>query len=235
MAKLQIFLDTASLDEIKRYLQWGIGDGVTTNQKIFLMEKGCSFEQRIRDICELVKGPVSVETTSHDYDELVKEGRYYSSLSPNVVVKVAMYKDGTGLRVVSKLAAEGIRTNVTALMTAGQALLAAKAGATYVSLFFRRIQDAGGNPEEEIKFCADFLAKGNLPSEIIAGSIREPRDVVLAAAAGAHVVTVPPKVLEQMPYHSKTEETILEFDRAWEEFRASVSPAAALRISARRA
>src|SRR3989338_4266170 len=218
---VQLFLDTANLAELKKYLALGIIDGVTTNQKIFAMEKDCPFEQRIRDICAMTNGPVSVETTSHDYDELLEEGRYYRSLAPNVVVKVAMYKDGTGLRVVKTLASEQIPTNVTTLMSARQALLAAKAGATYVSLFYRRIKDAGQDPEREIRLCAELLERGGMTTQIIAGSIREPQDVIEAAAAGAHVVTVPPKILEQMPYHAKTEETIQEFDRAWEEFRAA--------------
>ena len=221
MAGLQFFLDTASVVELKKYLEWGVIEGVTTNQKLFSMEKDCSFEQRVREICAAIDAPVSVETTSHDYDELVQEGRAYSRLAPNVVVKVAMYKDGAGLRAVKTLASEGIKTNVTTLMTARQAILAAKAGATYVSLFYRRIMDAGEDPHAEIRMCADLLERAGLAAKIIAGSIREPQDVVRAAAAGAHVVTIPPKILEQMPYHVKTEETIAEFDRAWDVFRTA--------------
>lgn len=221
---IQLFLDTASLVELKKFLAWGVIEGITTNQKLFAMEKDCAFEQRVRDLCAQIDGPVSVETTSHDYGELVEEGRYYSSLAPNVIVKVAMYRDGTGLRVVKTLASEHIKTNVTALMSAQQALLAAKAGATYVSLFYRRIKDAGQDPEREIRMCAELLDRGVLSCKIIAGSIRDPQDVLSAAIAGAHIVTVPPKILEQMPYHAKTEETIREFDHAWEEFRAATVP-----------
>lgn len=220
---VRLFLDTASLVELRKFLEWGVIEGLTTNQKLFAMEKDCSFEQRIQELCAAIEGPVSVETTSHAFEALVEEGRYYHSLSPNVVVKVAMYRDGTGLRVVKALAAEGIQTNVTTLMTARQALLAAKAGATYVSLFFRRIKDGGGDPEQEIRMCAELFNRGTIPAEIIAGSIRDPQDVVQAAAAGAHIVTVPPNILEQMPFHAKTEETIQEFDRAWEEFRAATT------------
>ena len=223
MSGFQLFLDSASLAELEKYLEWGVIDGVTTNQKIFLMERGVSFEQRIVELCSAIDGPVSVETTSHDYHELVEEGRYFSSLAPNVVVKVAMYRNGTGLRVINTLASEQIQTNATTLMSARQALLAAKAGATYVSLFFRRITDAGQDAEREIGTCAELLQRGGLQSKIIAGSIREPQDVILAAAAGAHVVTVPPLIMEKMPYHPKTEETIEEFDRAWEEFKLSTT------------
>ena len=221
MDSLQFFLDTASLAELKKYLDWGVIEGLTTNQKLFAIEQGCSFEQRVRELCAAMDGPVSVETTSHDYDELVDEGHSYHALASNVVVKVAMYKDGTGLRVVKTLAAEGIRTNVTALMTARQAILAAQAGATYVSLFYRRIMDGGEDPQVEIRMCADLLKRAGLAARIIAGSIREPQDVVLAAHAGAHIVTIPPKILEQMPFHQKTEDTIQEFDRAWEAFQLS--------------
>lgn len=218
---IQLFLDTASVLELKKYLGWGVVEGITTNQKLFSLEGDCDFEQRIRELCAKISGPVSVETTAHEYDELVEEGRYYSSLAPNLVVKVAMYKDGTGLRAVRTLASERISTNVTTLMSAQQAFLAAKAGATYVSLFYRRIKDAGQDPEREIRICAELLERGGLPSRIIAGSIRDPQDVISAMVAGAHIVTVPPKVLEQMPFHAKTEETIEEFDRAWEEFRTA--------------
>lgn len=221
MSSLQIFVDSANLDDIKKYQTWGIVDGVTTNQKIFLMEKGCSFEERVHAICAAVDGPVSVETTGHGYEALVQEGRTYHAIAPNVVVKVAMYKDGTGLQVVNTLASEGIQTNVTTLMSARQALLAAKAGATYVSLFFRRIIDAGEDAEQEIRICAELLERHGMSARIIAGSLREPHDVIRAAAAGAHIVTIPPKILEQLPYHAKTEETIAEFDRAWEAFRAA--------------
>ena len=226
MGGFEFFIDSANVDDIRKYLSWGVVDGVTTNQKIFLMEKGCSFEQRIREICELVDGPVSVETTGHGVEELVEEGRSYHAIAPNVVVKVAMYRDGTGLRVVSQLASEGIKTNVTTLMTARQALLAAKAGATYVSLFYRRILDAGGDAEQEIRTCWELLSRHAIPTRIIAGSIREPDDVIRAASAGAHIVTVPPKIMNQMPYHPKTEDTIQEFDHAWEEFRISAGVAA---------
>ena len=116
MAGLQIFLDTANVGDITKYVSWGIIDGVTTNQKLFLMEKGCSFEERVKEICSLVAGPVSVETTGHDYAELVEEGRRFGAIAKNVVVKVAMYRDGTGVRVINALASQGIKTNATVLM-----------------------------------------------------------------------------------------------------------------------
>src|SRR5580704_879007 len=135
----KVFLDTASVDEIREFLSWGIGDGVTTNQKIFLSEGNVNFKQRVLEICGMKKDwPVSVETTTKGFEELVEEGRVYAGWHKNVVVKVAMDKDGVGLKVVKKLHDEGIRTNMTVMVTFNQLFLAAKAGASYVSLFFNR-------------------------------------------------------------------------------------------------
>jgi transaldolase len=139
----QIFLDTASATEIRDFLARGIGDGVTTNQKIFLSEGNVDFEGRVLEICNMMESwPVSVETTSHTYQELVDEAHEYAGWHNNVVVKVAMDKDGTGLKVVKRLHDDGIRTNLTLMVTFNQLYLAAKAGATYVSLFFNRARDA---------------------------------------------------------------------------------------------
>lgn len=218
---MQIFLDTASVEEILHFLEWGILDGVTTNQKIFLMEKGVDFQSRAKEICSLLEDlPVSLETTCHSFEELVSEARAYASLAPNVVVKVAAYGDGTGLRVVRELSTDGIKTNMTVLMTTNQVLLAAKAGATYASIFFRRIQDAGDDPERVVRESVSIIEKNQMKTRVIVGSIREPADVIKAAVAGAHIITIPPKILRQMPHHLKSEETIREFDQAWREFTA---------------
>ncbi len=219
---MKFFVDSASLSEIKKFSEWGVVDGVTTNQKIFSLEKGVNFEDRVRDICRLVSGPVSIETTGRTVDELLEEGRYFSKLAPNIVVKVAMYKDGTGLKVVSRLHDEGIRTNMTVLMTTNQAALAAKAGADYVSIFYRRVTDSGGDPVKVIRETRELLDTGKHHSEIIVGSIREPIDVSNALVAGGHIVTVPPKIFDLMPFHQKSEETIEEFDRAWQQFKMSM-------------
>lgn len=216
----KIFLDTASAKEIKEFLSWGIGDGVTTNQKIFLSEGNVNFKQRVLEICNMKKDwPVSVETTSHSFEELVEEAREYSSWHRNVVVKVAMYKDGLGLRVVKKLHDEGIKTNMTCMVTFNQLYLAAKAGATYVSLFFNRARDAGLDPVKTIHQIMPVLRQGT-DSELIVGSIRKPEDVEEVVSAGADIITITPKVLQQMPFHQKTEDTIKEFDDAWKEFVA---------------
>ena len=216
----KVFLDTASADEIREFLSWGIGDGVTSNQKIFLQEGNVDFKQRVLDICNMKPDwPVSVETTTKGFDELVAEAQMYAKWHRNVVVKVAMDKDGIGLKVVRRLHDEGIKTNMTVMMTLSQLFLAAKAGATYVSLFFNRARDAGLDPVKTIREVTPFLREHG-GAELICGSIRKPEDVEEIVAAGADVATITPKVLRQMVFHPKTEETIKEFDEAWTEFVA---------------
>jgi transaldolase len=216
----KVFLDTASASEIREFLSWGIGDGVTTNQKIFLSEGNVDFKQRVLEICGMKKEwPVSVETTEKGVEDLVDEAKTYAGWHKNVVVKVAMDKDGTGLKVVKKLHDEGIRTNMTVMVTLNQLFLAAKAGATYVSLFFNRAKDAGLDPVKTIREVTAVLEKRG-DSGLIVGSIRKPEDVEEIVAAGAHIATITPKVLRQMVFHPKTEETIAEFDSAWNAFIA---------------
>jgi transaldolase len=217
---VQIFLDTASLTEIEELSRWGIADGVTTNQKIFLSEGGVDFKGRVLDICKLVNGPVSVETTKNTIPELLAEAREYASWHKNIVVKVAMTGDGRGLEVVHQLAKEHIRTNMTLMMTYNQLILAAKAGATFVSLFYNRSKEAGENPVQIIRDYVATAKESNLEARLIVGSIRIPEDVALAMAAGAHIMTIPSKVLRQMPFNKRTEETLAEFDKAWQEFLA---------------
>ncbi|MDA4117303.1 MAG: hypothetical protein OK455_03055, partial [Thaumarchaeota archaeon] len=214
---VQFFLDTASLKEIEEFTRKGITEGVTTNQKILLSEGRVDFKRRILDICALVDGPVSVETTKSTVPELLTEAREYASWHKNVVVKVAMHGDGRGLQVVHQLAKEHIPTNMTVMMTFNQLVLAAKAGATYVSLFYNRSLEAG---EDAVRIIRDYvaLAERGLSARLIVGSIRKPDDVATAVAAGAHILTVPAKILKQMAFNSRTEETIEEFDKAWLEF-----------------
>jgi transaldolase len=216
----QIFLDTASLTEIEEFTRWGIVDGVTTNQKIFLSEGGVDFKQRVLDICDLVNGPISVETTKGTVAELLEEAREYASWHRNVVVKVAMHGDGRGLQVVSQLAKAGIRTNMTVMMTYNQLVLAAKAGASFVSLFYNRSKEAGENPLQIIRDYVATAKESGLPGRLIVGSIRTPEDVSVSMAAGAHIMTIPTKILRQMPANKRSEETIAEFDKAWQEFLA---------------
>ncbi len=217
---VQFFIDTASAKEVEEFTRWGIADGVTTNQKIFLSEGGVDFKQRILEICSIVNGPVSVETTKSTVSELLAEAREYASWDKNVVAKVAMFGDGRGLGVVRQLAKEKIRTNMTVMMTFNQLVLAAKAGATYVSLFFNRSKEAGEDPVRIIRDYVALAKEQDLAARLIVGSIRTPDDVAEAVAAGAHIMTVTPKVLKQMPFNKRTEETIEEFDKAWQDFLA---------------
>jgi len=219
---LELFLDTASTAEIRSTLPLGVITGITTNQKIFLAERGCNFKDRVREILSLVNGPLSVELTKTDGtdQDMVKEALEYSRWSPrNIVIKVPMFGDGRGLRIISQLRRRRVKTNATALISVNQVMLAAKVGATYASIFFNRVKDAGEDAELVVRQSRALLDRMHTPTKIIVGSIRRPEDVAQAAIAGTHVVTVPYKILVQMPYHKKTEETIAEFDRAWQEFK----------------
>lgn len=231
---VQLFLDTASLKEIEEFARRGFVEGVTTNQRIVLTEGKIDFKQRILDICSLVDGPISVETTKSTVPELVAEGRHYASWHKNVVVKVAMYGDGRGMEVVHQLAKHRIKTNMTAMMTFNQLVLAAKAGATYVSLFYNRALEAGENPLQTIKDYAALAKEGGVGARLIVGSIRKPEDVAAAVAAGAHIMTVPSKILRQMAYNKRTEETIAEFDKAWQDFLSMGKEEAKVRVSGER-
>ena len=216
---MEFFLDTASIDEVKKILPWGIISGLTTNQKIFLQEGGVDFKKRTLELISLVNAPVSLELTSTTIIDSIREAReYYSWDTKHVVVKVAMRGNGSGLEIIHELHSEGIPVNATVMMTAAQAVLAAKAGASYVSLFFNRIRDAGGDPVLAIKQTRSILDESHLTAKIIAGSIRTTSDVIDGAIAGAHILTVPYKIMTQMPFHPKSEETIQEFDNAWKEF-----------------
>lgn len=216
---MKIFLDTANIDEIKKTLPWGIISGLTTNQKIFLSEKGCNFKERVTEILGLIDGPVSIEVTDNTVEGIVKEAKEYSKWGDNVVIKVPMYGNGDGLKAVSMLKKENITTNMTALMSINQVMLAASAGAAYASLFFNRIKDNGEDPQIVIHESRKLLDSGDFDTNIIVGSIRSPTDLSQAAMAGAHILTIPYKILIQMPQHPKTEETIKEFDSAWLEFK----------------
>lgn len=218
---MELFLDTANLDEVRQIRQWGIISGLTTNQKIFLNEKGVNFQHHVKELLALVKGPVSIEVTSSDPEEFIDEAREYATWGKNVVIKVPMIGNGAALRTISQLEEEGIKTNATILMTSSQVLLAAAAGASYASLFFRRIQDCGEDAEKAVSRSRAIIDSVGFHTRLIAGSLRSTDDVDRAAIAGAHIVTIPHKILNQMPYHHNTEATAREFDRAWQEFKKS--------------
>jgi transaldolase len=221
---MEIFIDTANVQEIKEILPWGIISGVTTNQKIFSNEKGINFKDRVHEILSVIDAPLSIEVTNTNGsdDELIAEAREYSSWNrKNIVIKIPMFANGRGLVLANKLHKEKIKTNITCLIATNQVMLAALAGATYASIFYCRVRDACGDPVKIIQDSKRIIEESGSATKIIVGSIRKPEDVAEAAAAGAHIITITPKVLLQMPFHPKTEETIKEFDQAWLEFKAS--------------
>ena len=185
---MEIFLDTANIDEISEILEWGLIKGVTTNQKIFLKEKGCNFEEQSKKILKMVDPyPVSLEGPNN-LEELIDTAREYNKWGKNVVIKVPMLEDGSGLKAVKILSEEGIKTNVTAMMTVNQAFLAVNAGATYASLFFNRIRDNGDDPADVVKRVKSAIDEGGYDTKIIVGSIRKPEDITEIISTNAHVV-----------------------------------------------
>ena len=205
---MRIFLDTANIDDIRRGAAMGVVDGVTTNPSLVAAE-GVEYRDRVLEICEIVDGPISAETISETADELVEEGRRIASWHENVVVKVAMSE--AGLEAISRLSAEGISTNCTLVFSANQALLAARAGATLISPFVGRIDDAGQDGMEVVRESVAIMETYHLPSQVLAASVRHPRHVTEAALAGSHIATVPPKVLFQLIQHPLTDVGIERF------------------------
>jgi len=209
---VKIFADTSKIEEIREFVSWGIVDGVTTNPKIIASD-GNDLEPTIKEICKLTPGPVSVEVTTNDYDGMLKEAAHYSAWAKNIVIKVPVIP--SGLKAIKTLSAKGIKTNATCAMSYNQAILAAKAGATYVSLFYGRIGDLGFDPFIVIKDTADTYRMWGCKSEIKPGSMRSLLDVNRSIQAGAHIVTVPPKFLRAMVENPMTTKTVDEFLEAW--------------------
>ncbi len=202
---MQIFLDTANIDDIRRGAALGVVDGVTTNPTLVARE-GVDYRQRVLEICETVDGPISAECISMELEPLVEEARRVASWHRNVVVKIPMSE--VGLQATKRLSAEGIRINTTLVFSANQALLAAKAGTTFVSPFIGRLNDAGHDGMEVIREIVAVYDAHGLDAQVLAASIRGPRDVTEAALAGAHVATIPPAVLFQMVQHPLTDKGI---------------------------
>jgi len=199
---VRFFLDTANLEEIRTAASWGILDGVTTNPTLVAKE-GREHRAQIEEICGIVSGPVSVETTTADADGMIREGEAFATWAPNVVVKVPVTPDG--IRALRALRAKGIPVNVTLIFSLPQALLAAKAGATYVSPFVGRLDDAGNDGMQVVRdICAAFSTYG-VETQVLAASLRHPMHIVEAAQAGAAVATMPFKVMEQLFKHPLTD------------------------------
>ena len=209
---MRFFLDTANVDEIKEVAQFGLLDGVTTNPSLIAKEKQ-NIHSVIREICEIVEGPVSAEVIGTTAPEMITEGRELGALASNVVVKVPMTIEG--LKAVFALSQDDIPTNVTLVFSANQALMAARAGAVFVSPFVGRLDDISEDGIHLVKTITDIFAIHNIDTEVIAASIRHPMHVTQAALAGAHIATVPYKVLLSLVKHPLTDAGIQRFLDDW--------------------
>ena len=211
---MKFFLDTANLNEIREAAQLGLIDGVTTNPSLIAKEGGVDFKQHIAAICEVVEGDVSAEVTSLDMEGMLREGRDYARIAPNVVVKCPLTRDG--LKATRRLTDEGTKVNVTLCFSAAQAILAAKAGAAYISPFLGRLDDIGQNGLELLADIVQIYGNYDWKTEVLAASIRHPIHVVEAARMGAHVATMPLKVIEQLLKHPLTDKGLEQFLADWQ-------------------
>jgi transaldolase len=211
---MKLFIDTANVDEIKEANDMGIICGVTTNPSLIAKE-GRDFNEVIQEITSIVDGPISGEVIALDAEGMIKEGREIAKIHKNMVVKIPITEEG--LKAVKVLSKEGIKTNVTLIFSAGQALLAAKAGATFVSPFLGRLDDISSDSMALIDSIVNIFEIHGIETEIIAASIRSPKHVVDAAEAGAHIGTIPYGVLKQLVKHPLTDAGIERFMKDWKE------------------
>lgn len=209
---MKIFIDTANVDDIRAANELGVICGVTTNPSLIAKE-GKVFEEVIKEITSIVDGPISAEVVSLDAPNMIKEARELVKIHKNIVIKIPMTADG--LKAVKALSADGIKTNVTLIFSPAQALLAAKAGATYVSPFVGRLNDIASSGMELVSDIAAIFDIHGIPTEIISASIRGPQDVIDSAKAGAHIATIPYKVILQMINHPLTDNGIERFVADW--------------------
>lgn len=211
---MQLYLDTANLDEIREAASWGVLSGVTTNPTLIARERGADFKATIAEIATLVQGPISAETLSLDADGMIKEGLEYAAWHPNVIVKVPSTTDG--LKAVYQLAQRGIRTNVTLCFNPAQALMAARAGAFIISPFVGRVDDTGIDGMQLIREIATIYRQdAEIHTMILSASIRHPRHIIDSALAGADIATCPFKVLQQAMKHPLTDRGIDQFLTDW--------------------
>lgn len=209
---MKLFIDTANIEEIKEVASWGIIEGVTTNPSLIAKE-GKDFKSVVEEICSIVDGPISAEVISLESEKMIEEGRELAKIHKNIIVKIPMTREG--LKAVKVLAKEGIKTNVTLVFSANQALMAAKAGATYVSPFLGRLDDIGHEGMELIRDIVNIFDIYAMETEVISASVRHPRHVTDGALAGAHISTIPFKVFEQMLNHPLTDIGIDKFMQDW--------------------
>jgi transaldolase len=209
---MQIFLDTANLDEIKEAASWGVVAGVTTNPSLIAKEKK-DFKALVKQIAAIVPGPISAEVLSDSAEDMIPEARELAKIAPNIVVKIPMTREG--LKAVKVLSKEGIKTNVTLVFSASQGLLAAVAGATYISPFVGRMDDISNEGMDVVEDLVVILENYGLQTQVIVASVRHPMHVIEAARLSAHIATVPFKVLEQMLHHPLTDIGIKKFKDDW--------------------
>jgi transaldolase len=217
---MKFFIDTADIAEIRDLAQTGLVDGVTTNPSL-IAKSGRDFLEVVREICQVVPGPVSAEVAATDHKTMLAEGRALARLAPNVAVKVPLTPDG--LKTCRALASAGTMVNVTLCFSAAQALLAAKAGASYISPFVGRLDDVGATGMDLIReIVAIYRNYPGLKTEVLVASVRNPLHVVEAAKLGAHVATLPPQVLRQMFQHPLTDKGLAAFLADWEKTGQSI-------------
>lgn len=209
---MKFFIDTANVGEIKEAAAWGLVDGVTTNPSLMAKE-GRDFKQTILEICQLVDGPVSAEAMSSEADKMIAEGRALSAWHKNIVIKIPCTVEG--LKAAKVLESEGVKINVTLVFSANQVLCAAKVGASYISPFVGRLDDAGEDGLKMIEESVEIIKNYNFKSQIIVASIRSPLTVSKAAALGAHVATIPFKILGQLTKHPLTDVGVKKFVEDW--------------------
>jgi transaldolase len=217
---MKFFLDTANINEIKEGLALGLVDGVTTNPSLVAKE-GVNFHERIKEICAVVNGSVSAEVTALDFDGMMKEGHILAKLHPNVTVKVPLIPEG--IKTCKALSSEGIKVNVTLCFSASQALLAAKAGATYISPFVGRLDDVSTDGIQLIKDIIQIYKNYDFKTQVLAASLRHPMHVVQSALAGAHVGTMPFSVIKQLFNHPLTDIGLKKFLADWDKVKDQVS------------
>ncbi len=210
---MKFFIDTANLEQIKKGVEMGMVDGVTTNPSLIAKEDK-PFEEILKDILAVVDGPVSAEVVSLEADGMVKEAKVLAAMSDNIVIKIPMIIEG--IKAVKQLTALGINTNVTLVFSAAQALLAAKAGATYVSPFVGRLDDIGTPGMDVVAEIMSIFRNYGITTEVIVASVRSPQHVMESAAIGADIATIPLKVIEQLAKHPLTDIGVEQFLADWE-------------------
>ena len=209
---MEFYIDTADVAQIKKYWDMGVIDGVTTNPTL-IARTGRNFKEVVQEITSIVKGPISVEAVSSKAEDLVKEARRLAEFGEQVVVKIPMTDEG--LKAVKELSRIGVKTNVTLVFSAPQALLAAKAGATYLSIFVGRLDDRGQEGIDVVYEVCQMLSNYDMPTKVITASVRHSRHVVDAALAGSHVATVPPDIIDKMLKHPLTDDGLRLFAQDW--------------------